>query len=106
MNWFRFKSCVKCGGDLALDQGDWLCLQCGTYYYSGLYQLPGLYQRPAHPETPNPQIPEPPAQKALASARSGPSINMDRSFALEPEVNRACVSVRHTDGVFDAWAKT
>ncbi len=21
-----------------LDEGDWLCLQCGKYYYTGLYQ--------------------------------------------------------------------
>jgi hypothetical protein len=21
-----------------LDEPDWLCLQCGTYYYTGLYQ--------------------------------------------------------------------
>lgn len=39
MNWFRLKSCIKCQGDLAADHGDWLCLQCGTYYYTGLYQL-------------------------------------------------------------------
>jgi len=34
---FRLKACTKCGGDLALDDGDWICLQCGTYYYVGLY---------------------------------------------------------------------
>ena len=38
MNWFRFKACVKCRGDLVLNEQDWLCLQCGTYYYTGLYQ--------------------------------------------------------------------
>jgi len=38
MTWFRFKACVKCRGDLVLDHSDWLCLQCGTYYYTGLYQ--------------------------------------------------------------------
>jgi len=38
VNWFRFKACVKCRGDLVLDEQDWLCLQCGTYYYTGLYQ--------------------------------------------------------------------
>ncbi len=38
MNWFCLKACTKCGGDLAVDDGDWLCLQCGTYYYTGLYQ--------------------------------------------------------------------
>ena len=35
---FRFKACTKCGGDLALEEGDWLCLQCGKYYYVGLYR--------------------------------------------------------------------
>ena len=40
---FRFKACIKCGGDLALDDGDWICLQCGTYYYVGLYRgAPGV----------------------------------------------------------------
>lgn len=37
MNWFRLKACLKCRGDLAPDEGDWLCLQCGTFYYAGLY---------------------------------------------------------------------
>ena len=41
MDRFRFKACLKCRGDLVLDEGDWLCLQCGTYYYTGLYQRPG-----------------------------------------------------------------
>ena len=39
MNWFRLKTCPKCQGDLAADYGDWLCLQCHTYYYTGLYQV-------------------------------------------------------------------
>ncbi len=46
---FRFKACIKCCGDLALDDGDWICLQCGTYYYVGLYQgapTAGLVARP------------------------------------------------------------
>lgn len=38
MNWFRLKGCTKCRGDLVLDDLDWLCLQCGTYYYTGLYR--------------------------------------------------------------------
>jgi hypothetical protein len=33
-NRFLLKACVRCGGDLALDDGDWLCLQCGRYYYA------------------------------------------------------------------------
>ncbi len=49
MNCFKLRSCGKCRGDLALDEGDWLCLQCGTYYYTGLY--PGSGVRPA-PLTP------------------------------------------------------
>ena len=27
------KGCMKCGGDLYMDYGDWMCLQCGKYYY-------------------------------------------------------------------------
>ena len=37
MKWFRLKACVKCRGDLVWDEGDWLCLQCGRYYYTRLY---------------------------------------------------------------------
>ena len=50
----KLRRCGKCRGDLALDEGDWLCLQCGTYYYTGLYlplsgnpRLPGEHS--GHP---------------------------------------------------------
>ena len=105
MNWYRFKSCVKCGGDLALDQGDWLCLQCGTYYYVG------LYQRPVDADKPKPQLPEPPAHKALGAVPSGPGASLNRSLALAPEVNRT-YGTWHTDRILntthrvDPWAKT
>ena len=33
MNSWRFKSCIKCGGDLFVQDGDWGCIQCGRYYY-------------------------------------------------------------------------
>ena len=52
MNWFRLKTCIKCQGDLAADEGDWICLQCGTYYYTGLYQLPShVNDNPPAPRT-------------------------------------------------------
>jgi hypothetical protein len=38
LTWFRFKACVRCLGDLVWDEGDWLCLQCGRYYYTRLNQ--------------------------------------------------------------------
>ena len=38
MNLFMLKACIKCRGDLVWDDGDWLCLQCGRYYYTRLYQ--------------------------------------------------------------------
>lgn len=38
MNWFKLKACVKCRGDLVWDDGDWLCMQCGRYYYTRLYE--------------------------------------------------------------------
>ena len=34
---YRLGACLKCHGDLAHDKGDWICLQCGVYYYTGLY---------------------------------------------------------------------
>ncbi len=37
MKIFRLGACLKCCGDLAYDEGDWICLQCGVYYYTGLY---------------------------------------------------------------------
>ena len=37
MNLYRLGVCLKCRGDLAYDDGDWLCLQCGACYYTGLY---------------------------------------------------------------------
>ena len=40
MNIYRLKACRKCGGDLARDDGDWRCLQCGSYSYVGLYRNP------------------------------------------------------------------
>ena len=30
---YRFKGCVKCGGDLASDCDEWSCFQCGRIYY-------------------------------------------------------------------------
>ena len=29
----KFKGCSKCKGDLVLDEDEWRCWQCGTYYY-------------------------------------------------------------------------
>ena len=52
MNQYRLKACGKCSGDLALDDGDWICLQCGTYYYIGLYR--GLYRRAGGPHNSGP----------------------------------------------------
>ena len=54
MSWFRFKACRKCQGDLVLDQGDWLCLQCGRYYYTRLHEprpnrQPEGYSSPRQP---------------------------------------------------------
>lgn len=31
----QLKSCAGCSGDLVLDEGDWRCVQCGRYYYTG-----------------------------------------------------------------------
>ncbi|MDP6496547.1 MAG: hypothetical protein FI710_02335 [SAR202 cluster bacterium] len=52
MNWCRLKTCIKCRGGLSAVEGDWICLQCGTYYYTGLYQQPPcMNYRPPAPRT-------------------------------------------------------
>ncbi len=35
-------ACLKCQGDLVYDDGDWLCLQCGVYYYTSIHGYPDL----------------------------------------------------------------
>ena len=40
MNNYILKACRSCGGDLAKDGDDWICLQCGRYSYVGLYSRP------------------------------------------------------------------
>lgn len=40
MNNYILKACRSCGGDLARDGEDWICLQCGRYSYVGLYSQP------------------------------------------------------------------
>lgn len=40
MNNYILKACRSCGGDLAKDCDDWICLQCGRYSYVGLYSQP------------------------------------------------------------------
>ena len=84
MNWFRLKACAKCKGDLVLDDGDWLCLQCGTYCYTGLYrnqpQAPHSSEeksrwppenRPAR-QTEQTQVPKAPYLSGLAHSPPGP----------------------------------
>jgi len=70
MNWFRLKTCIKCQGDLAADYGDWLCLQCGTYYYIGLYQVHTPIDTTAEvPQSPRPATPDDSGQKALGAGQ-------------------------------------
>jgi len=66
MNWFRLKTCIKCQGDLAADEGDWICLQCGTYYYTGLYRFQTHIDEP--PQPPCPGGPENSQRKTLGVA--------------------------------------
>jgi hypothetical protein len=40
LNNYILKACRRCGGDLAKDCDDWICLQCGRYSYVGLYGQP------------------------------------------------------------------
>lgn len=69
MNWFRLKACAKCKGDLVLDDGDWLCLQCGTYCYTGLYRNQEISRWPRE----NRPAPRKEKTQVLAQSTSGPS---------------------------------
>ena len=46
-----------------MDEGDWLCLQCGTYYYTGLYLRSHNDRPPEQGTTPSHQ------GKGIASQR-------------------------------------
>ncbi len=83
MNWFRLKTCIKCQGDLAADEGDWICLQCGTYYYTGLYQLPSNMNDC------------PPTQRTGTSGQPEQKMVADEANRLftEPQTTAAAVSL-------------
>ena len=77
MNWFRLKACAKCKGDLVLDDGDWLCLQCGTYLYTGLYrnqpQAPHSSEEISRWPQENRPVPRTEKTQVLAQSTAGPS---------------------------------
>lgn len=90
MELYRLKACAKCGGDLAYDEGDWICLQCGTYYYVDHYlnrtrsrRRPGCHERlakgvgmastsPSPPEWGDAHISPWPASTVVSAAMSMP----------------------------------
>jgi hypothetical protein len=86
VNWFRLKTCIKCQGDLAADNGDWICLQCGTYYYTGLYQL--HTQIEDDPRVAAPAAPDQPKNKNV-EAETSPLIPAPHSPASIPDSNAA-----------------
>ena len=65
---YLLKACKKCGGDLARDWGDWICLQCGAYCYVGLY-APDT--RPGHRPAAAANPPQQPALPAAGLPRPG-----------------------------------
>ena len=80
MNIYRLRDCRKCGGDLARDDGDWICLQCGSYSYVGLY----LRVRP-----PTNRLSDPPADSGSGRAPSGPSKHVGVRVATVAGLNFA-----------------
>jgi hypothetical protein len=87
VNWFRLKTCIKCQGDLAADNGDWICLQCGAYYYTGLYQLHQKIED--NPPVADPAMPAHPKNKNVQAAATGPLILAAQSPASIPVNNAA-----------------
>ena len=76
MSWFRLKACPKCLGDLASDDGDWICLQCGTYYYTGLYNA----FRPRY----EPEAGSQPNRQMTSQGERGPTEQGSRNIADNP----------------------
>ena len=61
-----------------LDEGDWLCLQCGTYYYIGLYPKNGWVRWP-------PGLIKPPyLEKALILDRSAAGFSGGKETVQSP----------------------
>ena len=83
---YLLKACKKCGGDLARDWGDWICLQCGAYCYVGLYapdKRPG--RRPAaaanppqQPALPAAGLPRPGGERPAGTERAAATIRVSR----------------------------
>ena len=87
MNWYRLKTCIKCQGDLAADEGDWICLQCGTYYYTGLYQLPShIDGSPQAPRTGTTDEPDRSSQK-MAGVEATPMFAAPRTAVMADAVS-------------------
>lgn len=61
VDWFLLACCPKCQGDLVLDEGDWRCMQCGTYYYPTRH---ANGRRLGRPPTPDSRPALPPASSA------------------------------------------
>ena len=80
MDWFLLACCPKCQGDLVLDEGDWRCMQCGTYYYPTRRRANG--RRPGRPPTPDSRPALPPAPSADSPAL--PSASSADRPALPP----------------------
>jgi len=79
---YILKACKKCGGDLARDWGDWICLQCGAYCYVGLYAPDTRPERrpaaaanpPQPPALPDAGFPHPGRQFPAGTERAAAAI--------------------------------
>lgn len=103
MNWFRLKACAKCQGDLVLDDGDWLCLQCGTYCYTALYrnqpQAPHSSEEMSRWPQENRPAPSEEKTQTLAQSTPGPSrygsaLTLPRSMHLLQRAGGASLITR------------
>ena len=93
------KRCTKCRGDLVMDEGDWRCMQCARYYYSGTEGPLGKWQ-PIYPslETFGPPeetraTPEDHLTGVQRTRNSTYSGNSPRGESTRPYRNRAARSV-------------
>ena len=109
MDWFLLACCPKCQGDLVLDEGDWRCMQCGTYYYptrhaNGRRRLgrpPTPDSRPALPPAPSADRPALPPTSSADRPALPPASSADRpalpphSFAIPAKAGIYTPAQRH-----------
>ena len=80
-----------------LDEGDWLCLQCGRYYYTGLSQ--DRARPPVGSQWARPALPPPQTEKHLKPRLCPAAMNVVEQVKLVPSALNAHFQAGRTPAV-------